>query len=128
MILLTHCAISVSLLQSLQKNGQISSMTSLNGHSEDNTLAEGVCVCVFTISIVYLHSVTVANVPVNSAASSGSVFVCVCVGVWDIALFLQQWQKVSLFVWGLFPLHVCVCVFTFLPADVFLALQDLLDP
>ncbi|KAF3849903.1 hypothetical protein F7725_019622 [Dissostichus mawsoni] len=26
----------------LAKNGQISSMTSLNGHSEDNTLAEGV--------------------------------------------------------------------------------------
>lgn len=27
----------------LQKNGQISSMTSLNGPSEDNTMAEGDC-------------------------------------------------------------------------------------
>ena len=49
------------LFQSLQKNGQISSMTSLNGHSEDNTLAEGtyvcVCVCVSYPSVVFIYSV-----------------------------------------------------------------------
>ncbi|KAK1889468.1 Protein adenylyltransferase SelO [Dissostichus eleginoides] len=33
---------SVTDSKPLAKNGQISSMTSLNGHSEDNTLAEGV--------------------------------------------------------------------------------------
>lgn len=52
---------SVSFFQSLQKNGQISSMTSLNGHSEDNTLAEGVYVrlCVFCPGgSVYLLCVT----------------------------------------------------------------------
>lgn len=45
-----------SSFQSLQKNGQISSMTSLNGHSEDNTLAEGVyaCVCFCIAWSVYL--------------------------------------------------------------------------
>lgn len=32
----------LSSMQPLETNGQISSMTSLNGHSEDNTFAEGV--------------------------------------------------------------------------------------
>lgn len=43
--------------QSLQKNGQISSMTSLNGHSEDNTLAEGVYACVSVLLGVFIYSV-----------------------------------------------------------------------
>lgn len=45
--------------QSLQKNGQISSMTSLNGHSEDNTLAEGVYACVFLYCLECLFTLCV---------------------------------------------------------------------
>lgn len=84
--------------------------------------------CVFTISIVYLHSVTVANVPVNSAVSSGDVCVCVCLrlGYCTVSTAVAKGKLVC--VGSLSIARVCVCVFTFLPADVFLALQDLLDP
>lgn len=80
-IVLTHLCSLCVFLQSLQKNGQISSMTSLNGHSEDNTLAEGQCVCVcpfVCLSLPLVLFICVANVPVSSATRSGFVCVCVC--------------------------------------------------
>lgn len=93
-----------SVFQPLQKNGQISSLTSLNGHSEDDTLAEGVCVC-YCVSV---PCVVAGAVPVIVWGSGGTVCVCLCLGSRTVSSVVAEGALVC--VGSVFS----VCVFKFL--------------
>lgn len=91
------------LFKSMRKNGQISSMTSLNGPSEDNTPAEGVCFRVSALRCVWLWVMFLWLARV----SGSNVCVCLCLGFWTVATAVAEGKLVC--VGSVFSVCVCVC-------------------
>lgn len=82
--------------------------------------------CFCPINIAYLQGVTLANAPVVGGVSSGNVCVPLHLGFCTVSFAVAKGKLVC--VGSVFSVCVCVCVCRFLLADVFMALQDLLDP
>lgn len=94
---------SLYFFKAMQKNGQISSMSSLNGHSEDNTLAEGVCVCLSVMCCLFAvcrrnnGSMWVCCWGFSAVVSAAAEGKPVCVGsVFSVCVFVCVWLGVRL--------------------------------